>query len=44
MFGCHLEENPNRFERLKYTHPNQYKYCMGKLGLKEVLDYIGVKY
>ena len=44
MFGCHLEESPNRFERLKYTHPTQYRYCMEKLGLKEVLDYIGVKY
>lgn len=44
MFGCHLEESPNRFERLKYTHPKQYRYCIEKLGLKEVLDYIGVKY
>ena len=44
MFGCHLEESPNRFERLKYTHPKQYRYCMDKLGLKEVLDYINVKY
>ena len=44
MFGCHLEESPNRFERLKYTHPTQYRYCVEKLGLKEVLDYIGVKY
>ena len=44
MFGCHLEESPNRFERLKYTHPTQYRYCMEKLGLKEVLDYINVKY
>lgn len=44
MFGCHLEESSNRFERLKYTHPTQYRYCMEKLGLKEVLDYIGVKY
>ena len=44
MFGCHLEESPNRFERLKYTHPTQYRYCMEKLGLKQVLDYIGVKY
>lgn len=42
-FGCHLEKSPNRFERLKYTHPKQYKYCMEKLGMKEVLDYIGVK-
>ena len=44
MFGCHLEKEPNRFQRMKYTHPNQYKYCMEKLNLKEVLDYINVKY
>ena len=29
MFGCHLEEAPNRFQRLKETHPRQYKYCIG---------------
>jgi 3'-phosphoadenosine 5'-phosphosulfate sulfotransferase (PAPS reductase)/FAD synthetase len=44
MFGCHLEKEPNRFQRMKTTHPKQYEYCMDKLGLKEVLDYIGVPY
>lgn len=44
MFGCHLEKEPNRFQRMKETHPRQYDYCMNKLGLKEVLDYIGVNY
>ena len=29
MFGCHLEKEPNRFQRLKETHPRQYKYCIG---------------
>lgn len=29
MFGCHLEKAPNRFQRLKETHPRQYKYCIG---------------
>lgn len=29
MFGCHLEKEPNRFQRLKETHPNQYRYCIG---------------
>lgn len=28
-FGCHREESPSRFERLKITHPRQYEYCMG---------------
>ena len=28
MFGCHLEKEPNRFQRIKQTHPRQYKYCI----------------
>lgn len=28
MFGCHLEKEPNRFQRLKETHPKQYEYCI----------------
>lgn len=44
MFGCHLEKEPNRFQRMKKTHPKQYAYCMDQLGLKEVLEYIGVPY
>ena len=47
-FGCHLEKEPNRFQRLKITHPELWNYCMkpmdeGGLGMKEVLEYIGVK-
>ena len=47
MFGVHIEKQPNRFQKLKETHPKQYEYCMkstdeGGLGLGEVLDYIGV--
>lgn len=49
MFGCHLDKEPNRFQRMKITHPKQYDYCIrpveeNGLGLGEVLDYIGVKY
>ncbi len=29
MFGCHLEKEPNRFQRLKETHPRQHEYCIG---------------
>ena len=29
MFGCHIEKEPNRFQRLKETHPKQYAYCIG---------------
>lgn len=48
-FGCHLEKEPNRFQKRKQTHPRQYEFCMkpvdeGGLGMREVLDYIGVKY
>lgn len=44
-FGCHLEKNPNRFERMKVTHPKQYDYIMrpwesGGLNYKEVIDWL----
>ena len=46
-FGCQTETSPNRFQRLKETHPKLWEYCMrpiaqGGLGMKIVLDYIGV--
>lgn len=44
MFGCHLEKSPNKFERMKLTHPQRYDYCINKLNLKQVLDYIHVPY
>lgn len=28
MFGCHLEKEPNRFQRLKQSHPKQWDYCI----------------
>lgn len=31
-------------QRMKETHPKQYAYCMENLGLKEVLEYIGIPY
>lgn len=42
MYGVHLEGHPNRFEKMKETHPKQYAYCMDTLHLHEVLDYIKV--
>lgn len=47
-FGCHLEKEPNRFQMLKETHPKLWNYCMkpiedGGLGLRHVMEYIGVK-
>lgn len=29
MFGCHLEKEPNRFQKLEQTHPKQYTWCIG---------------
>lgn len=43
-YGVHLEKEPNRFQLMEKTHPKQWDYCLNKLGLKEVLEYIGVKY
>lgn len=48
-FGCHLEKSPNRFERLKETHPKMWDYCIrpveeNGLGMGIVLDYINVPY
>ena len=40
-FGAHLEKEPNRFQRMKLTHPSQYKFCMENLGLDAVLTYTG---
>lgn len=27
-FGCHLEKEPNRFQRLEETHPKLHSYCI----------------
>lgn len=42
-FGVHLEKAPNRFQRMKQTHPKKWKYCMDVLGLRAVLEYINVE-
>lgn len=45
-YGCHLEkEGEGKFERMKVTHPTQYRYIMkpreeGGLGYKEIIDWI----
>ena len=45
MFG--ITQDRDRFLKLKATHPKQWAYCMkeresGGLGMKDVLDYIGI--
>lgn len=48
MFGIVQDSSPNRFQRMKETHPKLWDYCMkpwseGGLGMKEVLKYINVE-
>ena len=35
-----MDSRPNRFERMKPTHPKLYNYCIYELGLKDVLDFM----
>jgi len=44
MFGINREKEPNRYQRMKLTHPKLYDYCVNTLGCGAVLDYMGVKY
>lgn len=43
-FGAHMEKEPNRFQRMRKTHPKQWKYCMEKLGMREVLKFCGIPF
>lgn len=49
IFGAHLEKSPNRFERMRETHPKQYEFCMrpkeeNGLGLNAVLNYLNIRH
>jgi len=49
LFGCHLEKEPNRIQKMAVTHPKQYEYCLrdfedGGLGLRQVMEYVGIPY
>ena len=46
-YGIHMEEEPNKFQRMQKTHPKQWEFCMKPveehgLGMASVLDFIGV--
>jgi 3'-phosphoadenosine 5'-phosphosulfate sulfotransferase (PAPS reductase)/FAD synthetase len=43
-FGVHMESYPNRFQQLHETHPKLWDYCINKLGLGKILDYIHIPY
>ena len=40
LFGIKSDRKPNRIQRLASTHPKLWNYCVFKLGLKEVMEYI----
>lgn len=47
LYGVQYEAEPNRFQRMKETHPKQYAWCMkdveqGGLGLDRVLNYMNI--
>lgn len=42
LFGLQKESRPHRFDLLKETHPKQYNFCMDKLGIRDILTFMGV--
>lgn len=40
LFGLKYDGPENRFDKLKISHPQLYKYCMENLGIKQVLGYL----
>lgn len=44
LFGIKSDRKPNRIQRLAVTHPALWNYCVFKLGLKDVMEYIGEPY
>lgn len=44
MFGIQYDGTPNRFQRMERDYPKQYDYCINKLGIGAVLDYVGIPY
>jgi len=43
-FGITNEVSPNRFERMRKTHPKLWNYCIKKLGYAKVLDFMHIPY
>lgn len=45
-FGCHMETEPNRFQREAKTHPKQYQICMNLTSngvrYQDALEYCGI--
>jgi 3'-phosphoadenosine 5'-phosphosulfate sulfotransferase (PAPS reductase)/FAD synthetase len=43
-FGVQFDESPNRFQKMKITHPKLYEYCINNMGMGDVLEYIDIEY
>lgn len=37
-FGIHMEDRPNRFDRMEVEHPKHYNLYMNKLGMKKIVE------
>ncbi len=44
LFGVHLEEYPNRFQKMELSHPKLHRHCMEYLGIKQPLEYLKIPY
>lgn len=44
LFGINAEKGENRIQRLQRTHPHLHDYCLNKLGVKEVLEYMNIQH
>jgi 3'-phosphoadenosine 5'-phosphosulfate sulfotransferase (PAPS reductase)/FAD synthetase len=44
LFGLRQDKPQNRIQRLAITHPKLHDYCINKLGLKEVMEFMGDPY
>jgi 3'-phosphoadenosine 5'-phosphosulfate sulfotransferase (PAPS reductase)/FAD synthetase/DNA-binding XRE family transcriptional regulator len=42
LFGAQFDGEPNRFQRMKQHHPEDWRHAMEDLGYREVLDHLGI--
>lgn len=44
LFGLHMEEEPNRLQRMQIEEPQKYNFVLNKLGYKQILDFMEIHY
>lgn len=44
LFGINHEKQPNRIQRLYFTHRKIYDYILNNLGFKDVMEFMGLPY